>query len=334
MEEIRGLKEYIASRKYREALGLPEEVEESYRLLVQGEYNRNYYFEHPSDKKRLVLRVNLGSQMHLEDQIGYEYNALKLLESSGRTPKPLYVDGSKREIDRGIMVMEFLPGEALDYRKDLYRAAPILGDIHRLRLPREHGLLIQEDSAAAVLDECREMFRVYRDSPLASALVKSRIERMMERVGLLAKRLSKEPRYRCCINTELNSGNFLIGEKGDYLVDWEKPVFGEPAQDLGHFLAPTTSFWKTDVILERRDCEDFLSRYIEYTEGTFENSDIEERVQAYIPISCMRGISWCAMAWVQYKRQEKLLRNEFTAKKLDAYLSPAFLDMLENEYIR
>lgn len=333
MEEMKGLKEYIASKKYREALGLPGEVEESYRLLAQGEYNRNYYFEHPSDKRKLVLRVNLGSQMHLKDQIGYEYNALKLLEDSGRTPKPLYADGSLKELDHGVMVMEFLPGKALDYQRDLYRAAPILGDIHKLRLPKEHGLLIQKDSAAAVLDECREMFRVYRDSPLASLLVKRRIERMMERVEAFAKKLSREPQYRCCINTELNSGNFLIGEEGDYLVDWEKPVFGEPAQDLGHFLAPTTSFWKTEVILDRKDCEEFISRYIEYTEGEFKNSDIGERVQAYIPINCMRGISWCAMAWIQYKMQDKPLINEFTANKLDAYLSPEFLDMLESEYI-
>ncbi len=30
--------------------------------------------------------------------------------------------------------------------------------------------------------------------------------------------------YRCCINTELNSGNFLMNGAGkdNYLVDWEK----------------------------------------------------------------------------------------------------------------
>ena len=49
------------------------------------------------------------------------------------------------------------------------------------------------------------------------------------------------------VNTELNSGNFLIDPQGvSSLVDWEKPLVSEPGQDLGHFLAPTTTFWKTD----------------------------------------------------------------------------------------
>ena len=54
------------------------------------------------------------------------------------------------------------------------------------------------------------------------------------------------------VNTELNSGNFLINEGArSYLVDWEKPLLSEAAQDLAHFLAPTTTFWKTDTILDR-----------------------------------------------------------------------------------
>ena len=65
----------------------------------------------------------------------------------------------------------------------------------------------------------------------------------------------EEPVYRCCINTELNSTNFLIngGTYDNFLIDWEKPLYGDPAQDLGHFLAPTTTFWKTDVILSREE---------------------------------------------------------------------------------
>ena len=70
--------------------------------------------------------------------------------------------------------------------------------------------------------------------------------------------------YRCCINTELNSGNFLMNGAGkdNYLVDWEKPLYGDPVQDLGHFLAPTTTFWKTDVILTEEEMADFTRKYI------------------------------------------------------------------------
>ena len=40
------------------------------------------------------------------------------------------------------------------------------------------------------------------------------------------------------------------------------------------------------------------------------------------------------MAWVQYKDPNKLIRNESTEKKLEAYLSNEFLDMIENRYFK
>lgn len=87
MERTKGLKEYIQTKEYRESLGLSGQVTETYTMLAQGEYNRNYTFTHPITGQKLVLRINFGSQMHLKDQILYEYRALKLLENSGRTPK-------------------------------------------------------------------------------------------------------------------------------------------------------------------------------------------------------------------------------------------------------
>ena len=41
MERIAGLREYVAWKQYRSALGLPDQVMEEYRILAQGEYNRN-----------------------------------------------------------------------------------------------------------------------------------------------------------------------------------------------------------------------------------------------------------------------------------------------------
>ena len=73
--------------------------------------------------------------MHLENQIGYECHALQLLEASGRTPKVLYVDGSRKFLDHGVLVMEYLPGKALDYHTDLKYAAECLADIHSVRIP-------------------------------------------------------------------------------------------------------------------------------------------------------------------------------------------------------
>ena len=252
MEYIKGLNEYVKNEKYRKALNLPNEQEEEYTMLAQGEYNINYSFTHPKTGKKLLLRVNCGSQMHLENQIGYECHALQLLEASGRTPKVLYVDGSRKFLDHGVLVMEYLPGKALDYHTDLKYAAECLADIHSVRIPEsESGLIRPENPLTAILEVCEEMVKIYMDSPLGKDRMKRKIRDLLDKAWKKAKEFHMEDSpYQCCINTELNSTNFLIGGEGksNYLIDWEKPLFGDPAQDLGHFLAPTTTFWKTDVI--------------------------------------------------------------------------------------
>ena len=127
MDRIEGLRAYVNTVFYKEGIGIPkelaEETEITYHPLAQGEYNINFWFAHPVTNQKMVLRVNTGSQMHLEHQIEYEYHALKILQKSGRTPRPVFVDGSKEHLPYGVLVMEFLVGEALDYRKDLSLAA-------------------------------------------------------------------------------------------------------------------------------------------------------------------------------------------------------------------
>lgn len=330
MEDM--IQQYVQGTHYRTCMKLPEEVTESYEMLAQGEYNRNYLFTHPVTGQKLILRVNLGSQMHLDHQIEYEYQALQILEASGRTPKVYYVDGTKKEIPYGVMVMEFLPGHAMEYKTELFRAADILSDIHSIPVEAETSLIEQENPLRGILEECEEMFAVYEQSDLGDAHKKRWIRELLKEGWKRVDALTA-PAYRCCINTELNSTNFLIQESGsqapDYLIDWEKPLYGEPAQDLGHFLAPTTTFWKTDVILTEAQVEAFIQTYIESVNGRFPTDGLQERVNVYIPVTCLRGITWCAMAWIQYQNPEKEVFNASTYKKLEAYLSDEFLEKIE-----
>ena len=115
-------------------------------------------------------------------------------------------------------------------------------------------------------------------------------------------------------------------------MDWEKPLYGDPAQDIGHFLAPTTTFWKTDVILGRDEMDDFISVYEKSVAGRFDTCGLRDRVNVYIPINCLRGITWCAMAWVQYKDPQRLIANESTRIKLEQYLDMEFLQRIERDY--
>ena len=101
IDTIPGLRALTLSPDYRNALKLPEEPAEEYEMLAQGEYNINFRFRHPVTGEKLVLRVNSESQMHLENQIEYEGNALKLLENSGRTPILKYIYPGDEQLTRG-----------------------------------------------------------------------------------------------------------------------------------------------------------------------------------------------------------------------------------------
>ena len=339
------IEKLISSEEYRTALGLPPEKTENYSLLARGEYNINYLFIHPVTGQELLLRVNAGSQMHLEKQIEYEAHALELLSGCGRTPKVIYTDGSKRFIDHGILVMEFLPGTYPDYNKerDMNAAVRCLADIHSVSIPEDEviwgepgavprdttKLIAPADPAEAILDECEVMFSKYMDSPLGNDKVKARLRKLLDRGHELAKEKNSDNTYRCCVNTELNSTNFLLYQGFARLVDWEKPLYADPAQDLAHLLAPTTTFWQTDVILTQDETRRLTGEYIKAVSGRFDTSGLRNRTDRLISITCLRGLTWCAMAWVEYQDPDKLIINESTRIKLDAYLSDEFIGIIE-----
>lgn len=334
MYRIEGLKEYVESNKFKDAINAPHKEKVEIRLLAQGEYNINYIFIHPTTKKKLILRINTKSQMNLSNQIGYEYKALKGLEASERTPKVYYVDGSLKDIGFGVLIMEFLEGKPLDYTKDLDLAAECLADIHSLNVSIFKHLIKPKDFLKAIIDECEALSKVYIESPLGKEEVKCRIKELIEIAKQKIKCESKSLGRVCCINTELNSGNFLINGKGkkNYIIDWEKPIIGEYTQDLGHFLAPTTTFWKTDVILNRKEINNFIKDYKSAVKNRFSTEDLEEKVNIYIILTCLRGITWCSMAYIEYQDPNKVIKNEFTYEKIKSYLEIEFLDLIKKEY--
>lgn len=344
------INEYIRNPEYRSALGLPPGVTETYTLLAQGEYNVNYLFAHPVTGRKLVLRVNMGSQMHLDRQIEYEAHALGLLRGSGRTPDVYYVDGSKKYVDQGILVMEYLPGRHPVYESesDMRAVMSCMADIHSVAVPpgdvifgEPFGenrvpadtvkLIAPQSSLGSILDECELMVSKYMDSVQGDETVKKRLRSLLDRGHEMLKDLDGDTEsVRCCINTELNSTNFLVDEDGFVrLVDWEKPLYGDPAQDLGHLLAPTTTFWKTDTVLTTEETDRLINVYIDAVSGRFDTEGIRERTKTFINMTCLRGLTWCAMAWVEYQDPDKLIANESTRKKLDDYLSDRFLSDIE-----
>jgi len=327
------LKHIAESEAFRGWLGIGDGEEVEFDLLGHGEYNLNYSFNVPSCKDKLVLRIPMGSQMHLDNQARYEYEALRLLEPSGRTPKSLYIEDTSEVFPYGFLVMEFLPGQALSYECDLEKAAACLADIHNLEIPPENHLIAPQNPLNAILDECHTMFGFFLGCDSAPSETKKMISALLKRGESIAEN-AKDAGVRCLINTELNSRNFLVNDNAKtFLVDWEKPLYACPGQDLGHFLAPTTTLWKTDTILTGEEIQRFLKLYCGSSGRYSDTNALWADTLPFLTMNCLRGITWCAMAWVEYRSPDRVLKDSYTFEKIKFYITPDFLDRLARDYL-
>jgi len=285
-------------------------------FLAAGEYNQNYAVT--SGSGRWVFRINRGSQLGLEDQIGYEFRVLQCVAPSGATPRPLRVHPDPEPFGGGAMLMQFLPGEALDYDRDLERAAGIFARIHSL--PPCPDLIAQPDPVAAIAAESLALIARYPDH----ALHRQRdmlldYHRRITRLGEDNRSLFAEDRA-CVVNTEVNSGNFLVGPDGSYLVDWEKAVVSSRHQDLGHFLAPTTTLWRTETVITPDRRRAFLAAYHRQLDDPPPLEHIERLCAVMERVIILRGLSWCFMAHHEYSGNSRALTSEITRRKIDRYM--------------
>lgn len=159
----------------------------------------------------------------------------------------------------------------------------------------------------------------------------------IERLFLLAERALRIPfderDCRSVVNTEAVPSHFLIPEDGSpgFMVDWEKPIIGEPAQDVAYFTVPTTTLWDTDFVFSPEARKTLVDQYWRAVDGRFPRRCFDERFAAYLAMNCLRGITWSAAAWVEYHDPARPLKNEKTRRLLERYLSLEFLSQTERD---
>ncbi|WP_079410973.1 phosphotransferase [Alkalithermobacter paradoxus] len=301
-------------------------------FLAQGEYNVNFIVY--DQKNKYVFRVNTNSQLQLDNQIKYEYDALKKLEISGVTPKVYFLDDSKNYINYGILIMEYLNGRPLEYNKDLRKSAKIFSNIHSIDTTKGDfsNFIIEENILSDRINEGERLLNTYMKSDIVD---KSQKEFFYSFLNWCKENKDKEKYFRqdkwhVINNTEVNSHNFIIGEKESFLIDWEKPVISDPCQDITQFLAPTTTLWKADYVLSKEEKEIFFKEYIARLD---EDKNIKERVHLYTPYLYLRALSWCAYAFIEYQDPNKDIKNMDTFKKIKQYLDIDFMRNLLKDYI-
>lgn len=328
-ELIKQIEDYINNKGLCKNLNINNSFVVNF--LAQGEYNINFTIDDGSTK--YVFRINTGSQIEVENQIKYEYDALKVLEVSEVTPKVYYIDDSKEIIPYGLLIMEFLEGTPLKYDTDLLKAANIFSRIHSIDISgnRYSNFIIEENLFSDRIKEGERLLKEFFMSPIPSTGLKRFFNNYLD---WCYKNKSKEKyfsenKFHVINNTEVNSHNFIIGEKA-YLIDWEKPVISDPCQDLTQFLAPTTTLWRSNYILSKGEKQAFIKAYAANINRP--TMDIEERIRLYNPYLYLRALSWCAYAYVEYQKEDKIIKNNDTFKKIEMYLEENFLRSLLEEY--
>lgn len=194
--------------------------------------------------------------MHLKIQIAYEFGALQLLKTSGRTPIPVFLDDNKQFFLHGILVMEFIEGRPLSYETDLKNAAICLADVHATEISEPDKLIEIKNPIMGILNECEEMFKVYKEFDVSNPKTVQTIKKLMELAYEKAKLLHDTDYKNVCINTELNNHNFIV-EKSTGFVSM------------------------IDVILEDCIVQDFITEYQVAVNGRINMGDLRTRVNIF-----------------------------------------------------
>lgn len=305
--------------------------------LARGEYNLNYLVR--AGEQHVVFRVNMGTQIDRDDQIRYEFATLKLLEKSGVTPVPYFVDDARTFFDRGVGIMAYLPGRSLDYTTDLDAAAALFARIHQVPVPNaDHHLIREEAPLDLIYRECSGLLETYFRSDLADPAISTFLGEVLAWASETRAQecFYQEDPWPCIVNTEVNSGNFIVNPPQNtiHLVDWEMPRWGDPSQDLSHFCSPLTTLWKTDYRMTPEDKALFLETYARHIRDPHLRDTLPERVRLRDPFVYLRGISWSAMGWVAYQTDFAGVRNADTWETLQRYLEIGFIRSLFEPFMR
>lgn len=330
------------NRQLRDALGIGHDERLVAHHLGMGEHNLNYWFENPVSRERFVLRINVTKQPFHSNQVRYEFDALKALEFSGRTPKPLYLDDSPQAPCEGAMVISFCEGEQLDFDHlhpgDLDRAASILADIHSVAIPSNCKLYRPIDPIRKLFDECFSRYEMYARSGFADPEVSHRMDRFIRTTQRCVDEIEFDPADGRIVNTETLASHFLLpsdrahgSTRSGYFVDWERPILGDVAEDVAFLVAPTTTFWDSDYLFPAGRFEEFVEAYWHAVDGRFERGDFDRHFAAFLKVATFRALTWCCRAVVQQKSGSKVHITDKAKAKVPIYLSAEFMDYLANE---
>src|SRR6478672_3507020 len=201
---------YLDRADRRAMLGFGANDRLDIAMLAQGEYNLNYLVA--GGARRVVARVNTGTQIGAGDQIGYEYRALEFLRPAGIAPEPYLLDNSGSEIPYGFLVEEYFTGSPLDYARDVPLAARTIAALHTLPTAGNPDFLAVPDPLTGSWQEAKGYLDVFFATEDADPTVKRIFARVLATLHETAVKQQDRfrPEERVIIHTDVQAHNFVV----------------------------------------------------------------------------------------------------------------------------
>ena len=96
--------------------------------------------------------------------------------------------------------------------------------------------------------------------------------------------------HRVLLHTDAGTGNFIVGDDGPRLIDWQCPALGDAAEDLFTFLSPAFQVLYDHEPLTPAERAEFLDAY--------GDADVLARLDALWPALTYRMGAYCVMRQV------------------------------------
>lgn len=285
------------------------------RFLSESESNINFLVD--AENSKYLFRLNKSSKLGIRNQIRYEYDALKTLEKSHVTPRTFFLDDSSTFFEYGAMIMQYIVGRPLEYKKDVNEAARIFATIHSIDTEKiDISSFVTREN---IVEDSLNKSKIYLDRILKSSKIDTKLKlKISDFFDWAEKNKScqiyfKKNRWNTINNTEPHAKNFIISQRKErgYMIDWEQAVISDPAVDISYFLSPLTTSIYGDYILSKDEVDNFLKTYIMYLDK--DNRDIVERVKLYTPYAYLRILTEMISESIDSKDEKftKVINAEF-----------------------
>ena len=204
----------MRNAELRRAVGAQEQDELVPQSLGMGEHNLNYSFAVPSSGRTFVLRMNIVTQPFHDDQVAYEYGALKSLAQSGCVPEAIYLDNSEHAPYQGALVISFCDGDMLNFDQlrpgDLQCAAQIMADVHAVPVASDCTVYRPKDPLKGLFEECVRRFGTYMSSGFEERHLTKWVESLIAAAEPVLDTACLPSDCTHIVNTETLPSHFLI----------------------------------------------------------------------------------------------------------------------------